>query len=60
MKLTPAQVGAIHVRITGTCRTIEVRPWTTTSDYIEVSQFDGARLIETVKIAPAGRVTVLS
>lgn len=60
MNLTPKQVAAIHVRLTATCTNVEVRPWDTTGRYVEVSQFDRRRLIETVKIAPGGDVKVLT
>lgn len=60
MTLTPEQISAIHIRITATCTNIEIRPWNPTSRYVEVSQFDRSRLIETVKVTPGGIVTVIA
>lgn len=57
--LTPKQVAAIHVRLTATCTTVEVRRWEPTGQTVEVNQFARTRLIESVKIGPSGTVTVL-
>lgn len=58
--LTPAQISAIHIRLTATCTYVEIGRWDTTGRAIEVSQFERQRLIETVKIMPGGSVAVLS
>ena len=61
VSLTPKQVAAIHVRLTGTCTSVEVRRWDTTGNKVEVSQLDRSRrLIESVRIDPGGKVTVLA
>lgn len=60
VSLTPAQIDAIHIRLTGACTSVEVKRWATTGTRVEVSQFARTRLIETVKIDPSGKVTVLT
>lgn len=60
VSLTPAQIAAIHARLTASCTYVEVRRWNMTGNTIEVSQFQRTRLIETVRIRPSGTVTVLS
>lgn len=58
--LTPQQVDAIYIRMTATCTNIDVKRWDSTGRFVEVNFFERQRLIETVKIAPGGNVTVLS
>ena len=60
VSLTPRQIGAINVRLTATCTNVEVGRFAPTKRAVEVSQFAGARLIETVKIEPGGAVKVIS
>lgn len=60
VSLTPKQIAAINVRLTGTCTHVEVRRWQPTGRTVECSQFDRTRLIETTKIGPNGTATVLS
>lgn len=57
--LTPDQIDAISVRITATCTSIEVKRWPG-GRWVEVNTFQRTRLIESVKISPGGKVTVLS
>jgi hypothetical protein len=60
VSLTPNQIAAINVRLTATCTDVEVRRWAPMSRAVEVSWFARRRLIETAKIDPGGRVTVLA
>jgi hypothetical protein len=60
IELTPAQVDAIHIRLTATCTNVQIRRWADTGQMIEVSQFQRQRLIETVKVGPSGTVKVLA
>lgn len=59
-EMTPAQVGAVHIRITTTCTNIRVEKSTPERRDVDVSFFDRQRLIETVRIQPGGRVKVIS
>lgn len=58
--MTKEQVAMLNARLVTRCTTVEVRRWDSTGRYIEVHQFERQRLIESVKIAPGGSVTVLS
>ena len=59
VQLTPKQIAAIHVRLTATCTHVEISRWETFGQTVSVDQFNRTRLIESVKIGPSGKVTVL-
>lgn len=54
IEITPAQVSAIHIRMTAACTDIRISKWQTIGRTIEASFFARQRLIETMKIGPSG------
>lgn len=57
--LTPKQASAIAVRVTATCTAIDLARWSPDRRAVVADYFDRGRLIESVRVEPGGRVTVL-